>query len=309
MVETPTATTIVRTPPTDDKEDPDAPLPSASEKEPLVEQELLLVKQAPITSKFRTTIKHLRARAGPLSRFRGLRVALVYNFLHFVTLELLMAVSGRALEPLCFVVATVFLARMDALWTHVVISEPSNLRWYQRKVTGKQWKKLLGPTAAYAIAEQVAIQMPVTLFRAFGQPSIRHISPQAEARVILTQLGLVSLVGLFSVVFILFPAAVMLRRVQASMLPEHDESIVPFDRTFGGKVVPEILGGTGMISMVEAWRTFDWNSRIRLMGVYAKTAAIQAAVTVLFAFIVVGELQVMVGDEITKMIEKAQKGN
>ena len=317
MIETPIATSIIRTPPptNDEKEDPDAPLPAASsEKEPLVEQELLLVKQAPITSKFRTTIKHLRARAGPMSRFRGLRVALVYNFLHFVILELLMSLSGRSrnLEPLCFVIATTFLARMDALWTHIVISEPNSQRWYQRKVSGKQWKKLLGPTAVYAIAEQLAIHMPVALFRRFGQPSFRsigphHTTPTQAPGVIVAQLGLVSVVGLFSAVFILFPAAVMLRRVQASMLAEHEESIVPFDRTFGGKVVPEIVGGTGMIGMIDAWRTFDWNSRMRLMGVYFKTAAIQGAVTFLFFCVVVGELQLMVGDQLVKMIEKAQK--
>ena len=234
-------------------------------------------------------------------------MALFYNFWHFALLELLMAVTGRAFEPLCFVIATVFLARMDTLWTHVVISEPSTQHWYQRKVTRKQWKKLLGPTAVYAIAEQFAIQAPVALFHRFGNPSVRHVGPHPPAILIIGQLGIVSLVGLSLVVLILFPAAVMLRRVQASMLAENEESIVPFDRTFGGKVVPEILGGTGMISMIDAWRTFDWNSRMRLMGVYVKTAVIQATVTLIFVTLVIGELQIMVGDQLAKMIEKAQK--
>ena len=39
------------------------------------------------------------------------------------------------------------------------------------------------------------------------------------------------------------------------MLPDEDEAIVPFDRSFGGKVVPAILGGSGKLSIRDAWKT------------------------------------------------------
>ena len=96
---------------------------------------------------------------------------------------------------------------------------------------------------------------------------------------------LVSLTALLATFLIFVPAAVTLTRMQASTLPDEDEPIVPFDRTFGGKVQPRILGGTGAVSMLEAWKTFDWNARVRLLKLYAKIMAIQTVTTVAFAAI------------------------
>ncbi|RJE16779.1 hypothetical protein PHISCL_10884, partial [Aspergillus sclerotialis] len=52
-------------------------------------------------------------------------------------------------------------------------------------------------------------------------------------------LGFSLMVALF--VLLQIPATVTLVRVAASMLPEEDETIVPFDRTFGGKTTPAII--------------------------------------------------------------------
>lgn len=121
---------------------------------------------------------------------------------------------------------------------------------------------------------------------------------------VMKQYFLVALSGLLMAVLIVFPASVSLTRVQASMLPEENESIVPFDRTFGGKVKPEILGGSGAVSMLDAWKTFGWAARIRLVKLYAKIGMIQVATTVLFVMMVVGELRLIMGDELQKMTEK-----
>ena len=110
------------------------------------------------------------------------------------------------------------------------------------------------------------------------------------------------LLSVLAAVLVIFPITVSLKRVQASLLPEEDEAIVPFDRTFGGKVVPEMDGGSGKVSMRDAWKTFDWNSRIRLAKVYAKVFAIQGVFTVLFAFLAAAELQLIMGDELVNMM-------
>ena len=57
------------------------------------------------------------------------------------------------------------------------------------------------------------------------------------------------LVDIYLVVFVVFPATVALIRVQASFLPDDQESIVPFDRTFG-----KTDGQIG-ITFAEAWRS------------------------------------------------------
>ena len=91
------------------------------------------------------------------------------------------------------------------------------------------------------------------------------------------------------------------------MLPEEDESIVPFDRTFAGKVVPEIVGGTGSIGMLDAWKTFDIPSRIRLIKLYAKVFAVQLATTIMFVMVVVAELRVAMGDDFQKVHKMARE--
>ena len=126
-----------------------------------------------------------------------------------------------------------------------------------------------------------------------------------ERRVIFAKFMAVCVVGILTAVFIFIPASVSLKRVQASMLAEEEETIVPFDRTFGGKVQAEITGGSGKLGMLDAWKTFDWAARIRLMKVYGKTLAMQTVVTVMFGMMVVGELQLIMGDMFPKIMKGA----
>lgn len=63
-------------------------------------------------------------------------------------------------------------------------------------------------------------------------------------------------IGILPALFLLLlsiPAWGIFTRVAASMLPEEDDPIVPFDRLFGGKVKPGVVLG-----LRDAWTTFDW---------------------------------------------------
>ena len=299
MIETPTATAIIKTSevdaPLDEKIDPDAP-------PKYVEQELLLVKAKPLTGKFRTIIRHLRERAGRLTRFRGLHVLVVY---HAVELALMSALHNlRVPRGLISIGVAILLCNFKATWTHVVISEPSEKRWYQRIPSRKAWIKLAAPTAIYAVAQHAAMKLPKVIAHKFHLKQFFHdpsllgkLAPEQQKHVIFA-VGLIVVAALVSTVSIVIPANVALKRVQASMLPEEDESIVPFDRTFGGKVIPEIVGGSGKIGMLTAWKTFDWNARVRLLKIYAKVAAIQGLLFMAFASLVLGELQLALGDQL-----------
>ncbi|MCJ1360204.1 MAG: hypothetical protein MMC33_010207 [Icmadophila ericetorum] len=306
MIETPTATAIIKTSevdaPLDEKTDPDAP-------PRYVEQELLLVKAKPITGKFRTTIRHLRERAGRFSRFRGVRVIAIY---HIAEMALLGVMSKfpvpRGLMSIC---VAILLCNLKATWTHVVISEPSTKKWYQRIPSRKVFVKLAAPTAIYAVAQHVAMKLPAAIMHKFHlaryiqDPSLLNNLAPGQQKQIIFACSLVAVAALVTTVSIVIPANVALKRVQASMLPEEDESIVPFDRTFGGKVVPEVVGGSGKIGMLEAWKTFDWNSRVRLLKIYAKNAAIQGVLFMGFAGIILAELQLVLGDQLWQAIASA----
>ena len=312
-IETPTATAF--TVDSADSEETDAPLLPADqkpvEKTASTEPELFLVKTKPITSKIRTTVKHLKAQAGPWSRFRGLQVAIVYHLAYSFIFNFLSSFTGSMIVRSLFaVLAHVILARVNMTWTHIVMSNPSSKRWWRRFPSLSAGRKILLPTAVWATAEQLALYIPAVIFGTYGlnryaeDPSrYRDVAPEVLLSDITSCLTVV-FVALFVVFAIVFPAEVTLTRVQASMLPEEDEAIVPFDRSFGGKVEPEIVGGSGCVSMGDAWRTFDWAARIRLIKLYVKIFALQAATTFMFVGLVLGELRLALGDDLNKVAQQ-----
>ena len=314
MIETPTATAF-KVDSDDILEEVDAPLLSEdqkSEKMKLVESDLFLVKQKPITAKMRTAIKHLKAQGGRLARFRGLHVSIIYHAIHGLIVKLFTSGSSHPLlRPFVAVITTIALCRLQMTWTHIVISAPSTKRWWQRFPSVKAGKNVIIPTAVYAIAVQAAVYVPGGLFIAahdtLRNPAAYGDNPATVQKIALLQLFLVILVAISIVVLIVIPADATLKRVQASMLPEEDEAIVPFDRTFAGKVKPEILGGSGAVSMLDAWKTFDRSARIRLIKLYGKIFAVQVATTFMFILVVAGELRLFMGDDLVKAAKMARK--
>lgn len=286
--------------------DNQAPKPFSDAGEPMIpnDPEVILIQDQAITGSIRRTLKHLQARAGYLARFRGFWCAVCYAVLSQLLLQLL----GPALSYILpFTVAhlltgtliSILLARWDMAWTHVVISDPSPLPWYRRVPTFATWRKIWAPTAIAALTKQFAFVVPMVLWVAFGFNDVENAkaqSPVAAGWKVFTIL----LVALLTYVFIVIPSQVALTRCQASMLPEEDESIVPFDRSYGGKVVPAIVGGSGMLSYVDAWKSFDRPARIRLVKLYAKILAVDVGLHL--AFMLVLTLQLML------VLKKTGKG-
>ena len=306
MIETPTATAFkleaTESADTDD-------LLSGDKKGPAEEDELFLVKQKPITAKIRTTIKHLRAQAGRWSRFRGLGLAVVYNFVAGLLLNLLSGILP--IQPLWAIFVPVVLCRLHMTWTHIVISAPSSARWFQRIPSAKSMRNVLLPAAVRAFTNQLALYLPGSLFLAFNldrytqDPSSWNSADNATLKLVLAKYLMVFAVWAAISLFIVFPADVTLKRVEASMLPEENESIVPFDRTFGGKVTPALVGGTGAVSMLDAWKTFDWAARIRLLKLYVKVFIIQVTVAILFTSTIMAEMRLAMGDDFQKAVKQA----
>ena len=304
MIETPIATAFT----TDSVDGADAPLlDQKPEGGKAIEADLFIVKQKPITSSIRSTIKHIKARGGRLARFRGLHVAIIYHMALSVGTNILSSFLGTKSRPFVFVFVSIVLTRIHMTWTHIVISEPSEKRWFRRYPSAKASKNAILPTAVLAIAQQLALYLPAVLFimahENWYKSSVHSIKVDDSKKVALFQLAMAAMTGIFTVVLIVIPADVTLKRVQASMLPEEDESIVPFDRTFGGKVVPEVVGGSGAVRMIDAWRTFDRSARIRLLKLYLKVFLVQVATTIMFFMLVVGELRLVMGEDFNKVVK------
>lgn len=287
MVESPTATLYVPVP---NNDDPDAPL---EKKVP----ELALKKEAPITSSLFKAKKHLFARAGSLSRFRGISIALFKNFVIERVARLFIYVLPLSYASLAIsiILSEVALAHISLGWTHIIITESSSKYWFQRVPSFRLWRKVAGPTLILAVAEQAAMLVPTYLGSTWGMGN------QFNGAQVLILLFL----GLATTFLVVIPARVTLTRVQASLLPEDQETIVPFDRSFDGKVIPEIVGGSGMIGVLDAWKTFDFSSRIRLIKLYATALAMQFCVVVLYVTVTAVVLFFAAGPAFTNAIARA----
>ncbi|KAH0384395.1 hypothetical protein KCU92_g4496, partial [Aureobasidium melanogenum] len=272
-------TTLVetRTLAVDEKEDPDAPLDKAR----LIDEEVMVIHQTPLTSSIRNTLKHLTSIGGFRARWRGLGAALIYNLVHSLTVSFIamfvaaftgLPVVGRILANIA---ANVLLARIHMVWTHTVISEPSSLSWSQRlaQTDRTMFRALALPTLVHSIAELATYGLPVAMFLFVG-PEIT--SDRGNEQLLVRGASSLSAFILLNVL-ILLPATVTRTRIEASFLPEDTKTIVPFDRTFNGATSMIALDSrAGRRSLfIEAWRSFDMASRIRLVKFFVKEAAIE----------------------------------
>ena len=259
-----------------------------------VKPEFFIVKSKPITAKIRTTMKHLRARAGRRSGFRGILLAMIIRMLHSLVFTVLSILFyGPLSRVFAYVVADVVLAGLDMAWTHIVISAPSTRPWWRRIPSFDRVKVIIIPAAIFGVADASHL-LPYLLAKAFplepytlGRLVIS--APDSLQAVFVAKYDPVQMVALISQFLIMIPATITLRRVQASMLPDEDEAIVPFDRTFGGKVQPVVIGGNGAVSMLDAWKTFDWSAYIRYLKLQLKVKALDEAAAIIIFWICIGE--------------------
>lgn len=210
--------------------------------------------------------------------------------------------QNRIFLGLITVLVQVLLSRYIMTWVHIVISEPSPKYWFRRVPAFKTWPKMAPAVALWAVCNQVTSILPMLVCGSFG--SLKHMKhpdyepDKKDLYAIGGQafFGMLLAVALF--VGVQIPATVTMVRVAASMLPEEDETIVSFDRTFGGKTTPAIVGGQGKIGIVEAWRSFPRSSRVRLLKLLAKVVLIIMAVWLFMIMTVTAEAHIMLGDNV-----------
>lgn len=144
---------------------------------------------------------------------------------------------------------------------------------------------------------QITGFLPVVLGHAFGlskwDPKHPGSVPQFNGHLVWQSLVII-LVTIASAVLLVIPAEVILVRVQASLLPADADTIVPFDRSFGGKVEPEVVTGRGYVDFQTAWVTFERASWVRLYKLLAKIVAVTFAMYALVLAIVLPEVLLMV---------------
>ncbi|KAJ4423026.1 hypothetical protein N0V82_002293 [Gnomoniopsis sp. IMI 355080] len=247
-----------------------------------------------VTTSLRRIDRLLRQTAGWTANFRGLACAI---FLNIAISFCGVAVSWIVPRHLGLLAATLATVQLSTAWTHIVITTPSTLHFWQRLPPfGKTFKATWLPVTAWWAAFQITWFVPVVLGRAFGlsqwDPSRPTSVPDYSGHAI-WQSFIIVLVTIACAVLLVIPADVILIRVQASLLPADADTIVPFDRSFGGKVEPEVVTGRGYVDFQTAWATFERASWIRLYKLLAKITAVTFVAYALVLAIVVPEIVLM----------------
>lgn len=306
MVESPIAAITVSpsTAETGDKE----------EKEGLLETgpTITLVNQKPITASIRGTIRHVVANAGRLARFRGIRIYAAYAFLFAIISSSFNAfffwLPGSAI--LVAGLTGVVLSNFHATWTHKVVSMPSNKSFLERYRAATQWKVLALPAFIEAAMPYLSLYLTCGVAMLLNLHNIEHENFQtyngADFARLFARIATVFVFLIVCSLFLCLPAIVTLVRIEASILPEDEDTIVPFDRTFGGKVVSKMLGGTGKIGFLDAWRSFKWEARRRLIKLFLKSTLILTGMMFIIVHILIAEIFVVMGPAMGKLFSQAK---
>lgn len=211
------------------------------------------------------------------------------------------AVSWAVPRQFGILIAFLATVQLSTAWTHIVITVPSALPFWKRlPAFGKTFKATWLPVTAYWFATQVATGLPMWLGRAFGLAqwdSSRPTAVPAYDGHAVWQSFIVVVAMALAVVLLVIPAEVILVRVQASLLPADADTIVPFDRSFGNRVEPEVVTGRGYVDFQTAWLTFERASWIRLYRLLGKIVALTFVVYLLTLIVVVPEFILMMKSE------------
>ncbi|KAK5126144.1 hypothetical protein LTR85_011500 [Meristemomyces frigidus] len=321
MIESPSSTAIIepKGAPPPYADEPDAPL----EKEPLMpaeadadaDVEITVINHKPITSKVTTTIGLLHRVGGFRARWRGLGLSVLYHMLHAGATNLLASFLGFSIfgNALVYIFVSVGLARLHMLWTHSMIAHPSDKSIFRRFVPRKQCKALLLPSLVFAAAQQATFLLPVSVAFALKLDNIDHGEMMHAAhnkdcaKMMLTGLRFLAVpaTALFVALAILLPAAVTLTRIEATLLPEDEQTIVPFDRlAIVGDIDTTARGGCRAL-FLQAWRSFDRSARLRLVKVYVKMVFAQATVGFIALHLMVAEVYLIGGERLAIFAKSA----
>lgn len=295
MIESP-----VNTPLVEDDEDkppayadePDAPLlkDDLLPSEAVADVEVAFVQKAPITTSVRSTIRLLRQTGGFWSRWRGLRVSFIYHALHGYGTNASMRWFGAS--PLAQIIAHIFFtvgfSLLHMAWTHAMIAVPSKKPFWRRIFSCKDARPLVLPNLVLAASQLATIYLPMAVANLVDLPDL---SRQRAVDVIagedvnaivafLFRLRFIAVPATFILVAfcLLLPATVTLTRIEALLLPEGEETVVPFDRQAIIAGVDMTKRCKGRALFVAAWRSFDSAARWRLIKVYAKMVGMQVGV-------------------------------
>jgi len=202
----------------------------------------------------------IRSRWKSLTLFRGLMI-----FAPLFIIETIVAVlSIWALPPGLSLVPQIIiplpLAQLYCLWTHTILTYPAKEAIWRRIPPFASTLRATGPAlAAFLLAKALQKTTLHTVASIKDLTKEGHLAPRF--------VGPMVLAAVLTELVVLVPTRLVLTRIQASLLPDGQRTVVAIDDVLkeGGK-----NGDTGAVGVLEAWRTFTWSAWARLLFLYAQ---------------------------------------
>lgn len=246
----------------------------------------------PITSSLRATYRLLRSTGSWRASFRGLGYATVLAILTLVTV-LFISLLPFVSVSIAHLITLIVVAPLATAWTHVVITAPGPSKSFFSRIPPirKVYLATWFPTFLLWAAANASVLLPVLLSRVIGlnlrdpanPDQIRSEPPRgSEIAKVVCVLG----VSLALEALLVVPAHTALTRVQASLLPADEDTLVPFDRSFGGRVEPEVVSGRGFATFGAALKTVPVASWVRIYLLRVKVFFVSVAAYVALGLVV-----------------------
>jgi hypothetical protein len=278
----------------------DAPLDKKQVELVDVDMETTQTSDKPMTGNIRKTVRHITTIGGFRARWRGIRIFALYQVLMAMITAAITSTSlfGPIGSPLVgSLVAALVTSSLHCAWTHKTITMPSNKKLTQRLATRKQVMQLLAPTTIKTIAVEVTYLATVLVVTySFHQINdmARTDEPNRLLGVMLSFAPLATVIAGF--VLLVLPSYVILIRVEASLLPEEEETIVPMDRSFGGL----LTSASDKLSILGAWKSFNGTGRV--VKLYLKFFLISIALSLFFGHLLFFEIWAIMGDKLVVLL-------
>lgn len=243
-----------------------------------------LGSEPPVTTDLRRLNRMLYDITGWPSLLRGLRPHMFFN-LSVTVLTVVMTSIPFLPRVLGIAVAPLAVVQLYTAWVHIAIAAPSPQPFYRRfPPFATAFRATALPTAVMWFAVGVAQELPLQLFGFLdietwdptGSPGVGLAVPCFD---LLSRPGdflkILALLAawLLPVLLLVIPAHAVLTRVQASLLPAGERTVVPFDRSFRGLRED----GQEYVGMLQAFRSFSHASWLRLAVLYVKIISITLA--------------------------------
>ena len=225
------------------------------------------------------------------------------------------AIFSRFLPPIPILsagvstlLASLALVQLSTAWVHIVMTTKSGRHFWQRLPPFKKtFNATARPVLLYWLAYQLCVWVTIALALVLDlelpgvwRPvELGDFDPAEPRDGDAWRATLLAIVTLLWVAFIQLPAQVILIRVQASLLPVEDDTIVPFDRSFQGKVEPLVVGGKGYVGIVDAWKTFSRAAWRRLIILSTKIIVVAVAIYALMIIAIVPQVVMILTNRTT----------